>query len=160
MGPNSFIFTSIFTKKHPHRRSMPPSQWVCAPPMGNFWIHHWCVFFQVSYHLMMTRSSFECHIPSSHIGLVPILHHFTPLVCIVLSNLSGATSQQVKNFKQNPSAEFRGFETSSCISSRYRYTLHSCICTTRRVCVLQLIGSEYGSLKTASKILLLQNHRH
>ena len=30
MGPNSFIFAHIFTKKCPHQRSMPP-QWVHAP---------------------------------------------------------------------------------------------------------------------------------
>ena len=34
MGPNSFIFAYIFTKKCPHRRSMPPQR-VHAPPMGN-----------------------------------------------------------------------------------------------------------------------------
>ena len=34
MGPNSFIFAYIFTKKHPCRRSMPPLMGAC-PPMGN-----------------------------------------------------------------------------------------------------------------------------
>ena len=34
MGPNSFVFTYIFTKKHPCWRSSPP-QWVHTPPTGN-----------------------------------------------------------------------------------------------------------------------------
>ena len=33
-GSNSFIFTYVFTKKHPHRRSVPPQQ-LNTPPMGN-----------------------------------------------------------------------------------------------------------------------------
>ena len=32
MGPNSFIFAYIFTKKHPHQRSMPPPPNGCTPP--------------------------------------------------------------------------------------------------------------------------------
>ena len=34
MGPNSFVFAYIFTKKHPHRRSTTPNE--CThPPTGN-----------------------------------------------------------------------------------------------------------------------------
>ena len=39
MGPNSFIFAYIFTKKHPHQRSMHPPNG-CTPPYGKSWIHH------------------------------------------------------------------------------------------------------------------------
>ena len=35
MGPNSFIFTYIFTKKHPCWRSMPPLTDASPPPTGN-----------------------------------------------------------------------------------------------------------------------------
>ena len=34
MGPNSFGFTYIFTKKHPRQRSMPPLTGA-RPPTGN-----------------------------------------------------------------------------------------------------------------------------
>ena len=34
MGPNSFVFAYIFTKKCPRRRSTPPLT-VARPPMGN-----------------------------------------------------------------------------------------------------------------------------
>ena len=40
MGPNSFIFAYIFTKKHPCQRSTPP-QWVHAAPYGKSWIRQW-----------------------------------------------------------------------------------------------------------------------
>ena len=33
MGPNSFVFTYIFTEKHPHRGSTPPTG--PRPPTGN-----------------------------------------------------------------------------------------------------------------------------
>ena len=39
MEPNSFIFTYIFAKKHPHQGLVPPTppQWISPlpPPMGN-----------------------------------------------------------------------------------------------------------------------------
>ena len=35
MGPNSFIFTYIFAKKHTRQRSMPPLNRSTPPPMGN-----------------------------------------------------------------------------------------------------------------------------
>ena len=33
-GSNSFVFTYVFTEKHPHQRLAPP-QWLGTPPMGN-----------------------------------------------------------------------------------------------------------------------------
>ena len=39
MGPNSFVFAYIFTKKHLHQRSMPPPN-RCTPPYGKSWIRH------------------------------------------------------------------------------------------------------------------------
>ena len=34
-GPNSFIFTYVFTKKHLCQRLVPPPMRVGTPPMGN-----------------------------------------------------------------------------------------------------------------------------
>ena len=40
IGPNSFVFAYIFTKKRPHQRSTPPPPpWVHAP-YGKSWIRH------------------------------------------------------------------------------------------------------------------------
>ena len=40
MGPNSFVFAYIFTKKHLHQRCIPPLMDAC-PPYGKSWICHW-----------------------------------------------------------------------------------------------------------------------
>ena len=46
MGPNSFIFACIFTKKHLHRGSIPPMdphpllREILDPPLGSVSCHH------------------------------------------------------------------------------------------------------------------------
>ena len=69
MGPNSFIFTYIFAKKHPHQRSTSPS-WVHAPlreildpPLHHqCWHHHWCCLCKS---LQATGLDIHTHAPMS-----------------------------------------------------------------------------------------------
>ena len=53
MGPNSFIFAYIFTKKHPHQRSTPPNG--CTPPYRKSLIRHWSA-------LIFTVIQFRIHL--------------------------------------------------------------------------------------------------
>ena len=48
MGPNSFVFTYIFTEKYPHQRSTPPKTGLC-PPYGKSWTRPWLLSVQYKF---------------------------------------------------------------------------------------------------------------
>ena len=55
MGPNSFVFTYIFTKKCPRRRSTPPLM-AARPPYGKSWIRH-CISVVASHSGLVSQRS-------------------------------------------------------------------------------------------------------